>query len=120
MKYSRFFAFALILVALILVDACVNHDFPQYTCDSDPLTYDANIIPIVQAKCAIPGCHNGSLGPDLIWTEYSDLSILAANGELKRRVLNRIMPPAESPNGPLNQEQINTIVCWVDQGYPEN
>ena len=116
----NYFVLALLCSLTFTQDSCVNHDFPQYTCDSDPLTFDADVLQVVEAKCAIPGCHNGDLGPDFVWTEYPDLAARAENGELKRRVLNRIMPPSYSPNGPLNQEQINILVCWVDKGYPEN
>jgi len=122
MKNSRIFVLASLLVALVAVDACVNHDIPQYTCDSEPLNYNDDILPIVQAKCAIPDCHNGGppLGPDYNWTVYENLAQRAESGILKFNVVNRVMPKAESPNGPLSQEQINTIACWVDQGYPEN
>lgn len=122
MKSSRFFAFAFLLVALITIDSCVSHDFPQYTCDSDPLNYNDDILPIVLTKCAINTCHNGSapLGQDYNWTVYANLAKRAESGILKYNILNRVMPKSESPNGPLSPEQINTIVCWVDQGYPEN
>jgi hypothetical protein len=69
-------------------------------------------------KCAISGCHNGDNGASRNWTEFDKFQQHAST--VKRYVVDHIMPPSGSPAGPLTQEQINTISCWVDQGAKNN
>lgn len=106
------------VVLLSLTESCVYHELPETVCVSNSLTYTTDVLPIIQAKCAIPGCHNGGppLGTDYNWTVYANFKIRADNGEVRRRINDRIMPPSDSPNGPLDQAQIDLITCWVDQG----
>jgi hypothetical protein len=68
----------------------------------------------------LSGCHNGDMGPDLNWTSFEQFHKRASRGEVKFRVTNRIMPPADSPGGALSQEQIDAIACWSDQGALNN
>lgn len=89
-------------------------------CADEPVSFQDDVLTIINTKCAIPDCHNGSLGPDLVWTDYDKLKVRAESGILKFRVTNRIMPPSFSTAGPLSQDQINTIACWVDQGAENN
>lgn len=109
------FGFAL----MVVLDACVSHDFPEYTCTDTP-SFSEDIRPIIQTKCALSGCHNGDMGPDLNWTIFQNFHQRAESGLVKFRVTNRIMPPDYSQGGPLTQEQINTIACWTDQGAFNN
>ena len=111
--------FCLCLTVLGVLDSCVYHDFPEYVCD-DQYTFSEDIQPIIQTKCAVSGCHNGDMGPDLNWTDFDEFHKRASSGLVKYRVTHRIMPPAESPAGALTQEQINAIACWADQGALNN
>jgi hypothetical protein len=113
-----FFITALIATVYITAESCVSHDFPEYTCSGETISFTDQVRPIITEKCAIPDCHNGDNGPDKNWTNFSLFQNKSA--EAKRRVTHRIMPPAESTGGPLSQEQINTIACWVDQGSQDN
>lgn len=102
-----------------LQQSCVSHDFPLYTCPDEPVSYTADVHPIVTGKCAISGCHgfNQNL-PD--WTDFPTFQEGARSGNVRQYVLERIMPPHGSPGGTLTQEEINKIVCWADQGAPNN
>ena len=111
-----FFAAGALAVCL---DSCVSHDFPEYVCE-DTYTFQDDIKPIIAMKCAISGCHNGDMGPDLNWTDFQEFKKRVEIGLVKYRVTHHIMPPAESQNGPLSQEQINAIACWSDQGGLNN
>lgn len=104
---------------LLCLNSCVSHDFPEYVCE-DTYSFAEDIRPIIETKCAVSGCHNGDMGPDLNWTNFEKFHQRAASGLVKYRVTNRIMPPSFSPAGPLSQEQINTIACWADQGALNN
>jgi hypothetical protein len=108
------------LAILLLQESCVKHEFPAYTCPDEPVSYAADVHDIVSMKCAISGCHNGDNGADRNWTNFSLFQEKARNGEVKRRVVNRVMPPEDSDAGPLTADEIAKIACWTDQGAPNN
>jgi hypothetical protein len=113
--------FFLLFAALFFLEpSCANHEFPSYTCPPEPISFADDISPIIMTKCAIEGCHNGDNGADKNWTNFDLFQENAKNGLVKSYVVNRIMPKAESSAGPLSQEQINAIACWVDQGAQNN
>ena len=121
MKKERqmFIGSATLVLLIILQGSCVSHDFPTYTCPDEPVSYDEQVHPIVTTKCAIQDCHGSD--PDLPnWADFDTFQEGARNGNVKNYVVNRIMPPDFSHAGPLSQEQINIIACWVDQGAEKN
>jgi mono/diheme cytochrome c family protein len=91
--------------------------------DAD-VTYAADVAAIIQKNCT--GCHRpGGIGPiDLV--DYEDARRYARR--IRRQVVNRVMPPYYYDNDigiqelkhdwRLSDEDINTIVEWVDQGTP--
>lgn len=109
-------AVSTVLIFLFAV-SCVNHELPNYTCTSS-ISYSATVSEIVATKCAISGCHNGSLGDQRDWRQVARLQ--EHKTLVKEYTRNRVMPPAGSPAGPLSQDQIDAISCWVDQGAPNN
>ncbi|MEX2235629.1 MAG: hypothetical protein WD824_25960 [Cyclobacteriaceae bacterium] len=111
--------FSVAVIFLMCLDSCVNHDFPEYVC-TDTYTFAEDVQPIIETKCAIAGCHNGDMGESLNWTNFENFHERAESGLVKFRVTHRIMPPSNSPAGPLSQEQINAIACWTDQGALNN
>lgn len=72
----------------------------------------SEVLQLIQANCAISGCHNGSQFPKL--QNYNDIHNSAQL--ILRQVTNRSMPPGR----PLSQTQINTIACWINDGAPQN
>ncbi|HEY0654867.1 MAG TPA: hypothetical protein VGD65_17135 [Chryseosolibacter sp.] len=100
--------------------SCADHDFPTYNCPDNEVSYLEDIKPILESKCAISGCHNGSLGADRDWSNFAVFQENAQHGNVKNFVVNRIMPPASSPKGGLSQDQINAIACWIDDDAPNN
>ncbi len=111
--------FSLVVILMVALDACVSHDFPEYVC-TDTYSFAADVKPIIETKCAISGCHNGDLGAEVNWTNFEEFQKRATSGLVKFRVTHRIMPPSNSPAGPLTQDQINAIACWSDQGALAN
>lgn len=76
------------------------------------VSFATSISPIIEAKCAVSGCHNGSQAPDFrafknIHDNATKVKTLTGNGS---------MPP----NGTLTQEEIGLIACWVDDGALQN
>ena len=113
-------SFIVFLMLSIIEESCVSHEFTQYTCTDDEVSYATDVDIIVKSKCAITGCHNGDNGLDNNWTDFTLFQAKAESGKVKTSVVNRSMPPSDSPNGPLTQEEINTIACWTDQGSQNN
>lgn len=120
-RMQRFITGVLLtFVALVMaLDGCVSHDFPEYVCQG-PYSFSEDIRPIIEAKCAIPDCHNGDMGSDLNWNDFGEFHERAEKGLVKFRVLRRIMPPSYSPAGPLTQAEVDAIACWTDQGALNN
>ena len=92
--------------------------------DGPPLTYTKDVAPILQAKCQV--CHQpNSIAPMSLLT-YEDAKQFAPL--IKMRVEARTMPPWHIDKGvgitdfkndrSLSDEQIQTIVRWVDSGAP--
>ena len=89
------------------------------------VTFSKDVAPIFQSKCI--SCHEpGSIAPMSLRT-YEDARPWARS--IKNRVSTRQMPPwhlnrsvgvQEFKNDmSLTDEQIDTIVAWVDQGAPQ-
>jgi hypothetical protein len=90
-----------------------------------PVTFSKDVAPIVQAKCQ--QCHQpNSIAPMSLMT-YKDARPWARS--IKERVVTRQMPPWHIDPSvgvqkfrndlSLTEEQIDTIVRWVDSGAPE-
>lgn len=93
--------------------------------DRADVTYAGDVAAIIQNNCVI--CHRpGGIGPMNLVT-YQDARRYARR--IKEQVANRIMPPYYYDNDVgiqdlqedwrLSQDEINTVVAWVDQGAPE-
>lgn len=92
--------------------------------DVGDVTYAEDVAPIIQNNCTI--CHRpGGIGPmDLV--TYEDARRYARR--IREQVANRLMPPYYYDNDVgiqdlqhdwrLSQDDINTVVAWVDQGSP--
>ena len=88
------------------------------------VTYARDVAPIIQQNCTV--CHRpGGIGP-MELVDYDDVRRYARR--IKVNVANRVMPPYYYDNDigiqelkhdwRLSDEDINTIVAWVDQGTP--
>ncbi len=86
-------------------------------CDPQTTTFSGVIEPIIAAKCALPGCHNGTNNSVPNWTVFSNVQANASN--IKTRTSNRTMPPS-SANVSLTAAEIEAIACWVDSGAQNN
>jgi hypothetical protein len=82
---------------------------------SVPKTFSADAAPVFQAKCALSGCHGtgSSNGPGELTTYQK---IFNARNDIRNAVVTRLMPQG----GSLTDAQLNSIVCWIDNGAPNN
>ena len=92
--------------------------------DQQPVTFTKDVAPIFQAKCQ--DCHRkGSMAPMSLMTYQESRPWAKA---IREKVLTRQMPPWHidktvgiqhfANDISLSDEQIATIVRWVDQGAP--
>ncbi len=78
------------------------------------VSFAADVFPLIEANCSVTGCHDGSRSPDL----RESVGIMTAAERIKTRITERTMPPSDRP--PLTESEIETIVCWIDDGAPDN
>jgi len=101
------------------VDPVVTASVPA---SDDVVTFARDVAPIIQQNCQV--CHQpGSIGPMSLMT-YEEVAPWAPL--IKQEVLAQRMPPYHydvnvgiqqlKQDGRLSQEQIRTIVAWVDGG----
>jgi len=106
----KLFRGELLLYGLLLVVSCNSDDPPpdlMVTCDE--ITYSMDIKPIVNAFCAISGCHVPGTGRQNFLID----SIVGTNAEeMKMRTQIMDMPRI----GALTPKEIDEIACWVDNG----
>lgn len=101
------------LICTIGLVSCNNKD--EISCDGSTPTYDTEIKVIVNESCATTNCHTtGYSHGDL--TSYENMKEVINNNSFKAKVLDtKSMPKGSS----LNEDELNLIQCWVDNGYPE-
>jgi hypothetical protein len=103
-------------ILLILINACSKK--PEFTadCSGPAKSFATDVSPVFQTSCAInSGCHatgsgNGP-GPLLNYSQ-----IFNARGDIRPAVASGHMPL----NATLTASQKNAILCWIDNGAPNN
>ena len=91
-------------------------------CDTISFLYQTDIFPIMNTYCSIGGCHDGSGSAPGNSTKYTWLKTKVDNGEFEQRAIElKDMPPYGTP-GPqsINEEDLQKIKCWIQNGALEN
>jgi mono/diheme cytochrome c family protein len=112
------------LVAIAALQTPVSAQVAFASNDDAEVTYAADVAEIIQNNCTV--CHRpGGIGPMNLVT-YEDARRYARR--IREQVANRLMPPYYYDNDigiqdlqhdwRLSEEQIATVVAWVDQGSP--
>ncbi|MGB3464772.1 MAG: SprB repeat-containing protein [Cyclobacteriaceae bacterium] len=73
-----------------------------------------NIMPIIEANCAVSGCHKDVRNP--LFNSRSD--VIQSAGRIAARTNNSANPMP--PGGQLPQSDIDDILCWVENGAQDN
>lgn len=116
---------ALLLTLSILVSGGCYYDneedlYPNSFCDTLNVTYTNTIDPIIQAKCAIPGCHVAGGDGTGNFTDFSAFSAQVANGRVLRSVKRLPEGIAMPPSGPLRDCEVRQIELWIAAGAQNN
>lgn len=103
---------AVVAVVALMFSAC-KKDSVSCTGTAKSFATDAN--PVIQATCATSGCHStgSSSGPGALVT-YTQ--IFNSKSTIKSQVSSGAMPQGST----LTSAQKEAIVCWIDQGAPNN
>jgi hypothetical protein len=122
MKYYQLNLFLVLTICLTLTFACGNDDEGPSAedCETRNVSYSGDIVPILNQTCAIPNCHvNGFINGD--YEMYADLKAQSDNGSLRNQVESGAMPPSNTA-GPteLTDNEVETFLCWIEDGAPEN
>lgn len=124
-KKTRAVCSALLILFLVAtLHSCVDHTLPEVEVDEcgGTVSFDIDIEPIIDSKCAIVGdggCHNGGNGASLDWRVFSNFQAKASS--VKDRITRAPGSDGKMPKiGTLTNDQIQLIVCWVDQGAKDN
>ncbi len=90
--------------------------YPLQTCNTDSVTYQQHIKPIIDANCALSGCHVPGTGR-VDYTTFQGVKIVADDGRLRQRaVVETTMPPS----GPLSSCEQQQIEAWLNSGALNN
>ena len=115
--------------------SCTSDKLPEpmvgEECNEFDATYNGDIKPIIDASCALVGCHVIGGGAPGNFTTYGGLADFAnkePNGLWDRVIVmvddpeNGMPPDWDTNPGPKNltDEELTIFECWVDAGYPEN
>ena len=109
--------------------SCTNDKLEPVVIDCSGATpvWDGEVDAIVALSCAYAGCHVGGTSAPGNYLSYNGINTILQNGSFKNRVFdikdNPVlgMPPDNS-GGPKNltEEQLLTLSCWMEAGFPEN
>ena len=85
-------------------------------CDLSNVTWSGTVKPIMETRCATPGCHvPGGTGPG-DFNQYTEVKARVDNGKFQQFVFDaRTMPPGGMPSCELKKLQ-----NWVAAGAPNN
>ncbi|MEP2024949.1 MAG: hypothetical protein ABJH98_11095 [Reichenbachiella sp.] len=77
------------------------------------ISYKSNIEPIMNSNCTTSECHRSGNGIS-DFTNFSTVQARASS--IKSQVQSKVMPK----EGSLSNAEIQAIVCWIDDGAPNN
>lgn len=117
----------LILVLLpILMYGCYNDNaedlYPSdnSNCDTTNITYTSVIKPIIEANCALSGCHLGIASTGYDFSTHTGLATVAGNGRLIAAIEHTGPDPMPQGAAKLDDCTITKIKKWVSDGAPDN
>lgn len=97
--------------SVIAMAACKKESSTSLTCDSN-LSFSSTVQPVLVSKCATSGCHNGSGMANL--STYNNAKNEASS--IRTSVENGSMPRG----GSLTSAEKTAILCWIQNGTPNN
>lgn len=83
----------------------------------EPVSYARDIVPIMETKCAVKSCHDGSVQPNLA----THAEVKAEAKRIRKRVNDRIIPmPPRYAREALTDTEKTALLAWIAAGSPNN
>ncbi len=111
----------LFLTLALCLSSCGKDTVTMFDCSGITPTYTTDIKPILNASCALSGCHDAfSPNAGYDFSSYNSSS----SGSQSGRFLGAIQQKRgylAMPNGlpKLSDDKIKLLTCWVQNGSPE-
>lgn len=84
---------------------------------SSGVSFAEEVAPVIQNTCGIGGCHAyGGPAPNFNLTE----SIFSFSSQIKSKLVADVMPPPNSGKPRLTETERANILCWINDGSPDN
>ncbi len=88
------------------------------------VSFQEEILPILQASCAVPGCHaapNPRKGLNLeTYADFKNGNVFNPGDSNGSEVIRQIDGGGMPPGAPLAEEQIQLFKDWIDEGAKNN
>lgn len=97
-----------LFVIIVFLDSCKKDKYVE------PVCFDTDVLPILNNKCAMSGCHNSidkAGGWDL--SSYDAIQAHSEKGEIMEQINKGKMPP----NGNLTVNEKKILARWAASGY---
>ncbi len=111
----------LMMLALALTGCYYDKEevlYPNSFCDVTNVTWSGTIQPLVQSRCATPGCHVvGGQSPDL--STYSAFKAQVDLGRVQARAIQGT-PSFMPPSGKMPNCNIQQLQTWINAGALNN
>lgn len=116
--------FSVACLAAFLFSACGGDDKKDTVdCTGSTPTYDNNVKAILDANCAVSGCHdNGTKADGYDYSSYATARAVAVSKKTELLgSINHTSGFEKMPQGfaKLSAAEIKTITCWVENGAPQ-
>ena len=97
---------------------------PPLPAPEPAVTFQVDILPILQARCAVPGCHaapNPARGLNLeTYADFARGGVFNPGDSKNSKVVQRIDGGGMPPGAPLADDQIQRFKDWIDDGAQDN
>jgi hypothetical protein len=118
LKFRASTLFIVVLITLILSACSKDADTPVSVpdpCSVNPPTFSGTVNAAIQSSCTDSGCHgaNSQNGPGALVT-YTQIA--NARSSIRSAVASGSMPLGRT----LSASTKAAILCWIDNGAPEN
>jgi len=93
--------------SLVVIGCKKSSTSPEYTpdCSGAAKSYSSDVQPVIQASCT--GCHKN-------YSSYAGIS--GDKAAIRSSIVSGSMPQG----GSMTAAQKNSVVCWIDNGTPNN
>lgn len=109
---------AVIFGCIFIFSACSKSKTDDHTgmaCTDVLISFSAQVNPIIQTYCNQASCHaSGSVNGPGPLTNYTQ--VFNARTVIREAIRSGLMPQ----NATLTPVQKNNIICWIDNGAPNN